>query len=51
MYICVRGIKPGKCTVMYMCVRGIMYMCVRGINQESVRSCICVLGIQGCTVM
>jgi hypothetical protein len=23
MYMCVRGIKPGKCAIMYMCVRGI----------------------------
>ena len=22
-----------------------MYLCVRGINQESERSCICVLGV------
>jgi hypothetical protein len=23
MYVCVRGIKPGKGVVMYVCVRGI----------------------------
>ena len=28
MCLCVRGIKPGELTVMYLCIRGIK--CVRG---------------------
>ena len=35
--------KPGKCVVMYLCVRGIVPKPVP--SQESLRSCICVLGV------
>ena len=35
--------KPGKSSVMYLCVRGIVTMPVT--SQESHQSCICVLGV------
>ena len=35
--------KPGKCEVMYLCAMGIVKKPVP--SQESVRSCICVLGV------
>jgi hypothetical protein len=35
--------KPGKWTVMYLCVRDIVTKSI--LSQESERSCICVLGV------
>ena len=49
MYLCVRGIEPGKRAVMYLCVRGIepgkravMYLCVRGIEFSSFYDFYCI---------
>ena len=42
MYLCACN-KPGKSSVMYLCVRGIVTMPVT--SQESHQSCICVLGV------
>ena len=42
-FYCSYCTKPGKCAVMYFCVRGIVAK--PAPSQESMRSCICVLGV------